>query len=178
MWEDGKQGNRHGQPAGVASTEAAYDLCSLLLCLVVDPPAVPLCRRCWTRRPSRWRRTSSWQRWQRGTWQEGGQVREQHGAGPGSTERACSSTFARCSIPANAWLAFQLLSIQAYAPTLLACRLAFLERYARVYDACDKCIQTDDLPGEDASAQFPSLQVGCRGWGGAALCCRVRMQSD
>jgi hypothetical protein len=28
-----------------------------------------------------------------------------------------------------------------------------------VYDASDKCIQTDDLPGEDASAQFPSLQV-------------------
>ncbi|KAL4428694.1 hypothetical protein ABPG77_009800 [Micractinium sp. CCAP 211/92] len=39
-----------------------------------------------------------------------------------------------------------------------AARLAFLERYARVYDSCDKCIQTDDLPGEDASQQFPSIQ--------------------
>lgn len=36
-----------------------------------------------------------------------------------------------------------------------------MERYARVYESCDKCVQTDDLPaGEDASAQFPSIQVG------------------
>ncbi|KAL4447633.1 hypothetical protein ABPG75_004852 [Micractinium tetrahymenae] len=40
----------------------------------------------------------------------------------------------------------------------MAARLAFLERYARVYDSCDKCVQTDGQAGEDVSQQFPSLQ--------------------
>ncbi|KAL4856859.1 hypothetical protein ACK3TF_002906 [Chlorella vulgaris] len=42
-------------------------------------------------------------------------------------------------------------------------RLGFLERYARVYESHDKCIQTDPPPLASASAQFPSIQVQSSG---------------
>lgn len=47
--------------------------------------------------------------------------------------------------------------------------LAFLERYARVYETSDKCIQTDPPPRASASAQFPSLQVWV--WCSFESCC-------
>ena len=82
-------------------------------------------------------------------------------AGLGSSVAAACHIALRCSCRGTSFgdYAAAVLSVCWSAPP--ACHsIGFLERYARVYETSDKCIQTDPPPRASASAQFPSLQVG------------------